>query len=91
MELSILYIFDGKAHAGKLCGNICSRLDCRLCTSVVMIHRLLGRASSQPHSYVLTWLSVTIYIGTCIYFFCVVTFVFPISVLSFKEILYISR
>ena len=23
---------------------------------------LLGRASSEPHSYVLTWLSVTIYI-----------------------------
>ena len=25
--------------------------------------QLLGRASSEPHSYVLTWLSVTIYIG----------------------------
>ena len=27
------------------------------------ISQLLGRASSEPHSYVLTWLSVTIYIG----------------------------
>ena len=37
MELRILYIFDRKAHAG----NKCSRLDSRLCTSVVTIHRFI--------------------------------------------------